>query len=1386
MTPPARSVRRFPPLAAAVSRRDGGRGAWTALAAAAAAALIGRREDPLRGIDEGQAARIRAAQVASVVRLTPLSMGVNLLNTGLVALVFWGSGPRWMLAAWFAVLALLAGAALRNWHTGKRRPPQEAVSRRATARTLAHGAVFAAVWGVAPAVLFPAADPFERFVLGCLATGMIAGGAFALSGVPKAGLAYSWILSLLTAAGMAASGDAAMAAAAVVMCLYATIISRNLVTHGDLFAAHLRGRSEIEAQREVLGLLLRDFEESAGDCLWETDAAGRLRRCPARFARMLGIDPAAAEGTVLPDILGRGAFPAGGEGALCGDPAARFAARDAFSDLLAAVPAAGGRGQRVLSLTAKPVLDPAGAFAGFRGVASDVTERVRAEADLARTRAFLDAVVENVPAVLFAKDMRDGGRYVLFNRAGERLLGCPRSAVLGKTDRDLFAPEEAARFAANDRRAIEAATAAGDGAARCVLEEAALEAKDGGIRHLRTRKLALADGAAGAGEAGPARYVLGFSEDVTERKRDEELLREQHRRLDAALTHMSQGLAMFDAEQRLVVCNRRLLEMYGLPDGFGACDTPMRALVEASIARGNHPKLTADAIVADYEARLAGSQPGTVFARLTDGRSIELSYQPLAGGGSVVTFEDVSERRRAETLIREQNERLRQREEELAVQNARFHTAIENINQGLCFFDGEQRLIVSNKRYAGLYGLDPEQTTPGTTVREIVGRRIAAGTGPKGITLDEYVGWREAVARSPGTSTNLVELADGRLLEVRREATPDGGSVATHEDVTERLRTEAALLAQNERFDAALTNMSQGLCMYDAAERLVVHNERFLELYGLPPGAVRPGQTHREVVESIAALGRYAPGPSTDEIRESTRALIGRGAGPATVYRELADGRTLAITRRAMATGGWVATFEDVTERRQAEARIEHMARHDALTGLSNRLSFHERLERLLRPLRHGAGEAVGAGADPARAGGGIAVLYLDLDRFKGVNDTLGHPAGDALLKAVAGRIAAATRAPRGGDRVGTAIARLGGDEFAVAVPVGGGSADARAGAAALAARLVSVLGEPFEIEGHQVVAGTSVGIALAPADGACPDRLLKAADLALYKAKGEGRGTFRFFEAEMGRRARAQRALETDLRRALAAGEFELHYQPVLDLRTNRVSGFEALLRWKHPDRGRVPPAEFVPVAEEIGLMAPIGDWVLRAACAEAAAWPCGLKVAVNLSPAQFRSRTLVASVAEALGASGLPPDRLELEITETVLLERSEPNLDQLHRLRALGARIAMDDFGTGYSSLGYLRSFPFDKIKIDRSFVRDLEGDWEGGCAAIIRAVAGLGASLGVCTTAEGVETAAQLAFVRAEGCTEVQGYHLSPPRPAAEIGGMLRSIGSGAGKVGAEAC
>ncbi|MBM1170581.1 putative bifunctional diguanylate cyclase/phosphodiesterase [Microvirga arabica] len=428
----------------------------------------------------------------------------------------------------------------------------------------------------------------------------------------------------------------------------------------------------------------------------------------------------------------------------------------------------------------------------------------------------------------------------------------------------------------------------------------------------------------------------------------------------------------------------------------------------------------------------------------------------------------------------------------------------------------------------------------------------------------------------------------------------------------------------------------------------------------------------------------------------------------------------------------------------RAHQELHVLAHQDALTGLPNRVVLRNQLEHAL--------------AGPKPNGRTIAVSYLDLDHFKDVNDSFGHETGDELLKAVAERLRNCIPASEG--QVRNLISRFGGDEFAILQT----GIRKPSESAALASKIVEAMRAPFTVNGQEIFIGTSIGIAL-PQGHVTPSQILKHADMALYHAKADGRGTFRFFETHMDVQLQARRALEVDLRKAATNGEFELFYQPQININDNEIGGYEALLRWHHPERGLVPPAEFIPVIEDTGLIVSLGDWILEQACREAARWPRNIHVAVNLSPVQFRSRGLVQSVSRALAASGLAPSRLELEITESVLLQDNEATVSMLHDLRRLGVRIAMDDFGTGYSSLSYLRSFPFDKIKIDQSFVREMSQ--RSDCLAIVQSVANLGSSLGMPTVAEGVETEEHLRQIQAAGCTDAQGYYFGRPRPARDL-------------------
>jgi diguanylate cyclase (GGDEF)-like protein len=552
-------------------------------------------------------------------------------------------------------------------------------------------------------------------------------------------------------------------------------------------------------------------------------------------------------------------------------------------------------------------------------------------------------------------------------------------------------------------------------------------------------------------------------------------------------------------------------------------------------------------------------------------------------------------------------------------------------------------------------------------------------------------------------------------------------------------RSSGELHRQKVLLDSAIGNMSQGLCMFDAEGRILLFNERYSEMMDRNDMPLQ-GRLLIDVLQDQKSIGKWDGDP--DEFFNMVVAAAKAGESLTRVVSR--NGRSIRVVDQPKKGGGWVATFEDITEWQLAQEQITHMARHDALTNLPNRTLFREQLEKALRL---------------AKRSDQLAVFCLDLDHFKEINDSLGHPIGDALLKAVALRLGECVTEH-------DTVARLGGDEFAIVQFCSDCDPSA---VSLLASHIVEKIAAPFDIGGHQLVVGVSIGISLAPEDGKNPDELLKKADLALYRAKADGRATYRYFETGMDARAQARRILELDLRAALHRDEFEVYYQPIRDVASDSVVAFEALVRWNHSLRGMIAPVNFIPLAEETGLIIPLGDWVLRQACIDAAGWPADITVAVNLSPVQFKNPNLVSSVKAALQASGLPADRLELEITESVLLQNSEVTLAVLHELRGFGVRISLDDFGTGYSSLSYLRSFPFDKIKIDRSFVSELAT--RDDSMAIVRAVTGLGKSLGIVTTAEGVETEAQFDLLRREGCTQAQGYLFSKPRPAAEVGAML---------------
>ncbi|HEU5273340.1 MAG TPA: PAS-domain containing protein [Xanthobacteraceae bacterium] len=813
---------------------------------------------------------------------------------------------------------------------------------------------------------------------------------------------------------------------------------------------------------------------------------------------------------------------------------------------------------------------------------------------------------------------------------------------------------------------------------------------------------------------------VAMHEDVTERHRAQQQAEQAHARLREVIDVMPIGVVFYDSDDRLVLWNRRYQEFYDKTADLRVPGVRFEDMLRSALARGMYP----DAVGREEEwlaerVELHRSATGIYEQRQSNGRWLRVEDCRTSDGGFIGIRVDITE--------------LKQRQEELRVQNMRFDTALGQMSQGLVMFDRNHRLIVCNDRYAAMYGLPPELTTPGRAQEAIIRHRIDAGLFT-GAEAERYLEERISHPVDGELGESILELNDGRIISVVRRPAREGGWVTTHDDITERRRAEQERDRNRHFLDLVIENVPVSIIVRNAGDgQYVLVNRAGEALLGLSRREII-GKTVHECIEREHA----------DRIVERDQKMLGSNSSAVVVAEEHemttpTSGRRIVTSRRLAVRGEdgapryIVSVVEDVTERKRAEERIAHLASYDSLTDLPNRMLFRQRLEEALKWLHRG---------DRA------AVLYLDLDFFKHVNDSLGHPVGDELLKSVAQRLRACVSD-------GDTVARLGGDEFAI---IQNGITEPT-DTTALANRIFDALRAPYDLHGHQLVAGVSIGIAIAPDDGREPDQLLKHADLALYGAKADGRGAYRFFEPEMDARMKARRVLEEDLRKALARGEFELHYQPLLDLQTDRIVACEALIRWNHPHRGLIPPGEFIPLAEETGLIMPIGEWVLRQACADAAAWPRDVKLAVNLSAAQFKMASLSGLVIGALAAAGLPPDNLELEITESVLIQSSAAVSSTLRELHGLGVRFAMDDFGTGYSSLSYLRNFPLDKIKIDRSFVSDLTG--EETSASIVRAIIGLARSLDMTTVAEGVETEEQLAALRAAGCSEIQGFLLSPP-------------------------
>ncbi|MFT3940259.1 PAS-domain containing protein [Rhodopseudomonas sp.] len=814
----------------------------------------------------------------------------------------------------------------------------------------------------------------------------------------------------------------------------------------------------------------------------------------------------------------------------------------------------------------------------------------------------------------------------------------------------------------------------------------------------------------------PSGYIVGCRTDITD-------VKQEALRLRTVIDNFPGAISLLDAELNLVAYNDAFRTLLDLPAELFEAGLPtLEAIFRSTVKRGEYGPGDVERQVCELLELVRRNKPHVFQQVRANGVVLEIQGIPIPDGGLIVTYIDITERHLAE-------QRLARSEQYATKQSETLKMTLAHMSQGLTMFNERDLLLVWNDRFREIYRVPADLLQTGTSSRALSDHLISIGF----IETSERR-WRDKIRAGESFSARITNR-DGRVIKVVYTPVPDSGWVATHEDITERIQSQAqfarqsALLTQSYvQLDAALTSMSQGLVLLNAQGNIALTNSRFRDMYGLKMEDLLPGRPVREIVEYFAQ--KYSKQDfSVDQFiasipKETSRIL------------HLNDGRIIQINRSPTPDGGWVATHEDITDRERAAKEIAHLAFHDCLTGLSNRTEFHR------------------LGEEAVKGGGSLSVILVDLDHFKSVNDTLGHAAGDQLLKMVASRMRAIVRPV-------DAVARLGGDEFAI---LQGPAEDQRDAATSLATRLTEVLTQPYWLEGKRTVIGVSVGAAIKTATVGSMDHLVQRADLALYEVKSLGRNSCKLYDDELGARAEERFELENDLCTAVYGSQLELHYQPIVSMIDRAVCGFEALIRWRHPKRGLLLPDRFIPLAEESGLIVPLSEFVVRQACADAANWPSHIRVAVNISPTHLLRKGLLDTVVDALLQNNLVADRLEIEVTETVLMKNDDEMLLELHQLQNLGVRVALDDFGTGYSSMSHLRAFSFDKIKIDRSFVSEMAE--RANSAAIVCAMAGLAQALDIQTTAEGIETEDQFQILRAAGCSQGQGFLFGKPLPFEE--------------------